>query len=62
MDKSRQDVRIPAPDLRLRGVAIHSGFLDRAAQEAMVGWIDAAVLRKSAQDAANALADSLNSN
>lgn len=36
MDKSRQDVRIPAPDLWLRGVAIHSGLLDRAAQEAMV--------------------------
>ncbi|WP_424967204.1 alpha-ketoglutarate-dependent dioxygenase AlkB family protein [Dinoroseobacter sp. S375] len=36
MDKSRQDVRIPAPDLWLRGVAIHSGFLDRVAQEAMV--------------------------
>lgn len=36
--------------------------LPQAAQEAMAGWIDAAVLRKSAQDAANALADSLNSN
>lgn len=46
MEKKRSELISPAPNVWLRGVAVHKGFLNRADQEAMV-----AELRRVAQHA-----------